>query len=148
MEIILLETLNKLGNAGDIVFVKDGFARNYLIPNKKAIIANKKNKNDLASKMEQINQNNRKKIDEANSIKSLLDRKKISLLMEANEEGNLYGNINHKMIIDEIQKSLSVSLSAESLVLGTIKKLGTYEITVRLYSNISASLQVNLEKKS
>ena len=148
MEIILLETLNKLGNAGEVVFVKDGFARNYLIPNKKAIIANKKNKNDLASKMEQINQNNQKKIDEANSIKLLLNGKKISLLMEANEEGNLYGNINHKMIIDEIQKSLSVSLSAENLILGPIKKLGAYEITIRLYSDISASLQVNLEKKS
>ncbi len=148
MEIILLETLNKLGNAGEVVFVKDGFARNYLIPNKKAIIANKKNKNDLASKMEQINQNNQKKIDEANSIKLLLDGKKISLLMEANEEGNLYGNINHKMIVDEIQKSLSVSLSAENLVIGPIKKLGAYEITIRLYSDISASLQVNLEKKS
>lgn len=148
MEIILLETLNKLGNAGEVVFVKDGFARNYLIPNKKAIIANKKNKNDLASKMQQINQNNQRKIDEANSIKLLLDGKKISLLMEANEEGNLYGNINHKMIVDEIQKSLSVSLSAENLVIGPIKKLGAYEITIRLYSDISASLQVNLEKKS
>ncbi len=148
MEIILLETLNKLGNAGEVVFVKDGFARNYLIPNKKAIIANKKNKNDLASKMEQINQNNQKKIDEANSIKLLLNGKKISLLMEANEEGNLYGNINHKMIIDEIQKSLSVSLSAENLILGPIKKLGVYEIIIRLYSDISASLQLNLEKKS
>ena len=65
MQIILLETLNKLGKAGDVVSVKDGFANNFLIPQKKAIIANKKNLSDLTSKMTQINENNLKKITEA-----------------------------------------------------------------------------------
>ena len=60
MQIILLETLNKLGKAGEVVSVKDGFAKNFLIPQKKAIIANKKNLNDLNSKMSQINENNMK----------------------------------------------------------------------------------------
>ena len=69
MQIILLETLNKLGNAGDTVSVKDGYAKNYLLPNKKAIVANKKNKDDLASKMEQINNNNQKK-----SLKQMIIR--------------------------------------------------------------------------
>ena len=54
MEIILLESLNKLGKAGEIVTVRDGFAKNYLLPNKKAIIAHKKNKEDLKTKMSQI----------------------------------------------------------------------------------------------
>ena len=72
MEIILLETLNKLGKAGEIVSVKDGFANNFLIPQKKAVIANKKNKDNLASKMEQISENNTKKILEANELKSKL----------------------------------------------------------------------------
>ena len=62
MQIILLETLNKLGKAGEVVSVKDGFAKNFLIPQKKAIIANKKNLSDLNSKMSQINENNLKKI--------------------------------------------------------------------------------------
>ena len=66
MQIILLETLNKLGKAGEIVSVKDGFAKNFLIPQKKAIIANKKNRDNLASKMIQIEENNERKIREAN----------------------------------------------------------------------------------
>ena len=61
MQIILLETLNKLGKAGEIVTVKDGFARNFLLPEKKAIIANKKNKANLETKMDQIKKNNEKK---------------------------------------------------------------------------------------
>ena len=69
MQIILLEGMNKLGNAGEIVNVKSGYARNFLIPQKKAIIANKKNKEDLQSKMNQINANNEKKINEAKSIR-------------------------------------------------------------------------------
>ena len=69
MDIILLESLNKLGKAGEIVTVKDGFAKNYLIPEKKAIIANKKNKADLENRITQINSNNDKKIIEANEIK-------------------------------------------------------------------------------
>ena len=62
MDIILLESLNKLGKAGEIVTVKDGFAKNYLIPEKKAIIANKKNKADLESRIAQINTKNDNKI--------------------------------------------------------------------------------------
>ena len=61
MDIILLESLNKLGKAGEIVTVKDGFAKNFLIPEKKAIIANKKNKADLENRISQINSNNEKK---------------------------------------------------------------------------------------
>ena len=76
MDIILLESLNKLGKAGEIVTVKDGFAKNFLIPKKKAIIANKKNKADLENRITQINSNNDKKIFEANEIKEKLDQKK------------------------------------------------------------------------
>ena len=61
MDIILLESLNKLGKAGEIVTVKDGFAKNFLIPQKKAIIANKKNKADLKDRITQINSNNDKR---------------------------------------------------------------------------------------
>ena len=88
MEIILLESLNKLGKAGAIVTVRDGFAKNYLLPNKKAIIANKKNKEDLKTKMSQIEQNNQEKQKEAEDLKSQIDGITISVEMEANEDGN------------------------------------------------------------
>ena len=147
MQIILLETLNRLGKAGETVNVKDGFAKNYLIPQKKAIFANKKNLEDLNSKMKQINENNEKKISEANEIKSSLEDKDIIIEMEANDEGNLYGNINQKLIIDEISNKFSIKLTTDNLVLGPIKSIGNHEISIRLYDDISTMLKLNIVKK-
>ncbi|MAN50014.1 MAG: 50S ribosomal protein L9 [Flavobacteriales bacterium] len=147
MQIILLETLNRLGKAGEIVNVKNGFAKNYLIPQKKAIFANKKNLEDLNSKMTQINENNEKKISEANEIKLSLEDKDIIIEMEANDEGNLYGNINQKLIIDEISNKFSIKLTTDNLVLGPIKSIGIHEISIRLYDDISTKLKLNIVKK-
>ncbi len=148
MQIILLETLNKLGKAGEIVSVKDGYARNHLIPQKKAIIANKKNKQDLKEKMSYITENNEKKIKEAEIIKSKIDNQELSILMEANEDGNLYGNINQKTLIEKIKSELSAELSADNLVFNQIKTIGSHQITVRLYDNIEASINIIINKKN
>ncbi len=148
MQIILLETLNKLGKAGEIVSVKDGYARNYLIPQKKAIIANKKNKADLSSKMSQINKNNEIKINEANSMKSILDNKNIIIQMEANEEGNLYGNITTKQIIEKVKHEFSINLDPRNIIIGNIKQLGQYTVTLRLYDEISATINLEIAKNN
>ena len=148
MQIILLETLNKLGKAGEVVTVKDGYARNHLIPQKKAIIANKKNKQDLKEKMSYITENNEKKIKEAEIIKSKIDNQELSILMEANEDGNLYGNINQKTLIEKIKSELSAELSADNLVFNQIKTIGSHQITVRLYDNIEASINIIINKKN
>ena len=102
MEIILLESLNRLGKAGEIITVKDGYAKNFLIPAKKAIIANKKNKTDLETRITQINSNNDKKIAEANELREKLDGKKILVEMEANDDGSLYGAVSPKSITESI----------------------------------------------
>lgn len=148
MQIILLETLNKLGKAGEVVSVKDGFANNYLIPQKKAIIANKKNMKELNSRMSQINVNNDKKIREANELKSKLDEKEIKIQMEANEDGNLYGNITLRQIIEKIKEDFSVELDPASINIKAIKELGDHTITLRLYDEVSATLKLQVAKKS
>ena len=148
MQIILLETLNKLGKAGEIVTVKDGFARNFLLPGKKAIIANKKNKANLETKMAQIKNNNEKKINEANQIKSSLNEKTITIEMEANDEGNLYGNVSQRLIVDEIKKQFSTDLTVDNVIIGPIKTLGSHELNVRLYDNISACIKLEILKKN
>ncbi len=147
MQIILLETLNKLGKAGDTVVVKDGYAKNFLIPRKKAIIANKKNKEDLRTRMDQINKNNEEKIKEGEALKSKLDNKKISIYVEANENGNLFGNLNSKIILDEIKSTFSISLNPDDILLGPIRDLGEHEITIRLYGNISAKILLTIDRK-
>ena len=147
MEIILLESLNKLGKAGDIVNVKDGFAKNFLIPLKKAIVANKKNKLDLEARMSDISKNNQIKIKEANNIKSQIDGKTIKMEMESNDDGNLYGAINQKSIVENIKKTLSIELSTDCIILSPIKTLGSYEIKLRLYEEVDALINLEIVKK-
>lgn len=146
MQIILLETLNKLGKAGEIVTVKDGFAKNFLIPRKKAVHANKKNRDDLSSKMSQIKENNDRKIKEANEIKSKLSGQELTIHMEANEEGNLYGNLSAKLICDQIKEKFLVDIDTGNVILGSIKELGSHTVLVRIYDDISVELKLDVVK--
>ena len=148
MDIILLESLNKLGKAGEIVTVKDGFAKNYLIPEKKAIIANKKNKADLENRITQINSNNDKKIVEANEIKEKLDQKKISIAMEVNDDGSLYGAVSQKSVSESIYSLLEIKISPDAVLLDPIKELGETEIQVILYEDIKVNLHLEITKKT
>ena len=148
MDIILLESLNKLGRAGEIVTVKDGFAKNYLIPEKKAIIANKKNKADLESRITQINANNDKKIAEANELKEKLDGKKISIEMEANDDGSLYGAVSQKSVSESIHTLLKIKISPDLVILDPIKELGETEMQICLYEDIKANLHLDIIKKT
>ena len=148
MDVILLESLNKLGKAGEIVTVKDGFAKNFLIPEKKAIIANKKNKADLENRITQISSNNDKKIVEANEIKEKLDQKKISIAMEANDDGSLYGAVSQKSVSESIYSLLEIKISPDAVVLEPIKEIGETEIQVILYEDIKANLHLEITKKT
>ncbi len=145
MQIILLETLNKLGKAGEVVNVKDGYANNFLIPQKKAIVANKKNRDQLNSRMSQIKLNNEKKINEANTIKNLIENGNIEIQMEANEEGDLYGSINQKLILEGLKNKYEVELNPDNIISSQIKKIGIHQVEIRLYDEIST--QINLEIK-
>ena len=148
MQIILLETLNKLGKAGDVVSVKDGFANNFLIPQKKAIIANKKNLGDLTSKMTQINENNLKKINEANALKDRLDGKEIIIQMEANEDGNLYGNLGPRQIHDKLISDFSIDIEPGNIITGNIDVIGNHDVTLRIYDDIVATLKLEITKNN
>ena len=148
MEIIILESFNKLGKAGDIVNVKDGFARNFLIPQKKAIVANKKNRSDLEKKMSEISKNNQTKVKEAQDVKSKIEGKTIKIEMESNEEGNLYGAVTQKSIVESIMGSMSIKLSTDSVILKPIKTLGTHEIKIHLYDEVYAYINLEIINKS
>ena len=148
MDIILLESLNKLGKAGEIVTVKDGFAKNFLIPKKKAIIANKKNKADLENRITQINSNNDMKIAEAIKLKEKLDGKKISMEMEANDDGSLYGAVSQKSVSESVFSLLEIKISPDAVILDPIKELSENEIQIILYEDIKANLHLEITKKT
>ena len=146
MQVILLESLNKLGKAGEVVAVKDGFAKNYLIPQNKAIVANKINLADLKNRISNINSNNDKRIAEAKSIKENLDGKTYEVRIEANDEGVLYGSINQQQIIQLISDTAN-DINADSVAVPQIKNIGEYLVTIRLYEDISATINLSVIKK-
>ena len=146
MQVILLESLNKLGKAGEVVAVKDGYAKNYLIPQNKAIVASKANLADLKNKISKINSDNDIRIAEAKNIKENLDGKTYEVQIEANDEGLLYGSINQQQIIQLISNETN-SVNADSIVVPQIKNIGEYSVTIRLYEEISATITLSVTKK-
>ena len=146
MQVILLESLNKLGKAGEVVAVKDGYAKNYLIPQNKAIVANKTNLADLKNRISKINSDNDIRIAEAKSIKESLDGKTYEVQIEANDEGVLYGSINQQQIIQLISNETN-NINADSIVVPQIKNIGEYSVTIRLYEEISATITLSVIKK-
>ena len=146
MQIILLESIDRVGKAGEIVAVKDGYANNYLIPRKLAIVANKNNKLELQSKLNVISKRNEQKIEEANALKLELDKISLTMRVEANDEGGLYGTITQKQISD-LLKAEGHSILNENIITGEIKALGEFEITIKIYEDVSSVLKVFIEKR-
>ena len=146
MHVILLESIDRVGKAGEIVTVKDGYANNYLLPRKQAIVANKKNKLELQSKLDVISERNEQKIEEANALKLELDKISLTMRVEANDEGGLYGTITQKQISD-LLKAEGHSILNENIITGEIKALGEFEITIKIYEDISSILKVFIEKR-
>ena len=146
MQIILLESIDRVGKAGEIVAVKDGYANNYLIPRKLAIVANKNNKLQLKSKLDVISKRNEQKIEEANALKLELDKISLTMRVEANDEGGLYGTITQKQISD-LLKAEGHSVLNENIITGEIKALGEFEIMIKIYEDISSIIKVVIEKR-
>ncbi|HFL8794928.1 MAG TPA: 50S ribosomal protein L9 [Candidatus Azosocius sp. HAIN] len=130
MKIILLAKINNLGNFGDTINVKSGYARNYLIPQKKAIIANEKNITYYEKEKNKILEKEKIKNDEMESKASQLQNIKLIIFSKASNEGNLYGSIKISEIIKKL-KELNINLNQKELKLkSNIKKIGKHKITL------------------
>ena len=146
MQIILLESIDRVGKAGEIVAVKDGYANNFLLPKKLAIVANKKNKSDLDSKLESITKKNDIKVTEASTLKGILDAISLTMRVEAHDEDSLYGAITQKQVSD-LLKAQGHNILNENIVTGEIKNIGEFDITIKIYEDISSTIKLSLEKK-
>ena len=146
MQIILLESLKKIGKAGEVVTVKDGYANNFLIPQKKAIVANKANKKSLDSRITEINKKNEVKVSEAIKKQQSMENITIELSMECNEEDKLYGSITKKQISDHLI-DLGHEVSPDMIVIDDIKSLGEFSSTVQIYEDIESKLKIIITKK-
>ena len=145
MQIILLEKIKKLGKIGDVVKVKPGFARNFLLPNKKAMSATKENLQIFEKQKAKIEEENSKSILEAEKIKKKIADVEIIILREASENGNLYGSVTKRDISTELKK-LGFVVNQSQIDLTKIKETGIHECSVSLHPEVKTELKLNIAK--
>ena len=144
MEVILLESFNRLGKIGDIVKVKDGFARNYLIPQKKALRANKENKVHFTKIKQDLIEKNNKIIEEAKKSLKIISGEEIIFIRNASDNGQLYGSVSPKDISNYFnQKKIDIKPSNINLH-SAIKKVGIYNINIKLHAEVTCDLKINV----
>ena len=144
MEVILLESLNKLGGIGDLVTVKDGYARNYLIPQKKALRANDENKEYFSKIKKDLVEKNQKIIEDAKLTVQKISKLEVVFIRNASDNGQLYGSVSPKDVSNYFtEKKISIRPSNVNFH-DAIKKIGIYEINIRLHPEVGCSLKINI----
>ena len=146
MEVILLERIEKLGQMGDVVNVKAGFARNYLLPQNKALRKTKQNLTRFESQRAQLEAENLTKKTEAEKIADKLKGMKITILRAAGETGQLYGSVTSRDIAETVTES-GVSINRNQVILNrALKVLGLEPIRISLHPEVSAEVIANIAR--
>ena len=138
--------IKKLGKIGDLVNVKDGFARNFLLPNKMALRENKKNLEYYEKIKDEMNQKEQLKLKDANELIENISRIKIIFHKEADEKNQLYGSISKKEIIDFLNDNNLKVKSDDLIIKEPIKSLGEHEIEINPYIEVSKVFKVKVNK--
>jgi len=147
MEIILLERIEKLGAIGDVVTVKDGYARNYLLPNKKALRSNNANKKVFEANRAKIEADNAARRDDAQKSASDVDGKQIVLIRQSSNSGQLYGSVSVRDIVEALHADGVKIVSKAMIVLERpIKTIGLFDVRVSLHPEVAVNIQVNVAR--
>ena len=146
MQVILLERVENLGGIGDEVKVRDGFARNFLLPQKKALRANEANRKAFEARRAEIEARNAESRATAEKSSKTIDGLSYVLIRQAGEAGQLYGSVSSRDIADEIVKS-GAAIDRSAVVLDKpIKTIGLYDVRVRLHAEVSINVKVNVAR--
>jgi large subunit ribosomal protein L9 len=148
MQVILLERVENLGGIGDEVKVRDGFARNFLLPQKKALRANEGNRKAFEARRAEIEARNAESRADAEKASASVNGQSFVLIRQAGEAGQLYGSVSSRDIADEIAKS-GAKIDRAAVVLDKpIKTIGMYDVRVRLHAEVSAHVKVNVARSA
>ena len=146
MEVILLERIARLGQMGDVVRVKDGFARNFLLPRGKALRANEANKKNFEGQRAQLEARNLELKSEAEKVAEKLDGQSFVVIRQAGETGQLYGSVSTRDIA-ETASAGGFSVSRNQIVLSTpIKTLGLHAVPIHLHPEVAAKVTINVAR--
>ncbi len=146
MEVILLERVEKLGAIGDVVKVKDGFARNYLLPRKKALRANEANRKVFEANRARIEEENAHRRSDAEKSAKGVDGKTVQLIRQASNTGQLYGSVSARDVVEALE-GVGAKVSKSQVVLDRpIKSIGMHEVKVALHPEVAVTVKVNVAR--
>jgi large subunit ribosomal protein L9 len=146
MEIILLERVEKLGAIGDVVKVKDGFARNYLLPRKKALRANESNRKLFEASRARIEEENATRRAEAEKASKGVDGKTVKLIRQASNTGQLYGSVSARDIAEALEGVGAKVAKSEVVLDRPIKTIGVHEVKIALHPEVQVLVKVNVAR--
>ncbi len=147
MELILLENILNLGNIGDKVKVKDGFGRNYLLKQGKALRFNKENLDFVNNKKNELNKKNLEIKNKFKDIAKLVNNKTFTFNKESKENGDLYGSIKPKEITNLIKEKINAEVSPSQIILkNELNKIGTFKVDINFHAEVKASISIKIDK--
>ena len=147
MEIILLENILNLGNIGDKVKVKNGYGRNYLLKQGKALRFNKSNEDFVNKKKDELNKRNSEIKNKFKDIAKLVNNKTFTFSKESKENGDLYGSIKPKEITNLISEKVKAEVSPSQIILkDELNKIGTFKVDINFHSEVKASISIKIDK--
>jgi large subunit ribosomal protein L9 len=146
MQVILLERVEKLGQMGDEVRVKDGFARNFLLPKKKALRATKANREYFQTQKTQLEARNLERKKEADAIAKKLDGKAFMLIRQAGDRGQLYGSVTPRDVADAIEKGGFTVDRHQVHISQAIKAIGLFTLPVVLHPEVKVNVTINVAR--
>jgi len=146
MDIILLERIDKLGTIGDVVTVKDGFARNYLLPRKKALRANEANRKVFEANRAKIEEDNANRRTDAEKASKGVDGKTVQLIRQASNTGQLYGSVSARDIVEALAAEGAHVTKSQVVLDRPIKAIGMHEVRVALHPEVSVTVKVNVAR--
>ncbi|WP_182085685.1 50S ribosomal protein L9 [Aureimonas sp. ME7] len=146
MEVILLERITRLGGLGDTVRVRDGYARNYLLPTGRALRANEANRAKFEAQKAQLVARNEERRTEAQGVADQLNGLRLVIVRSAGETGQLYGSVSARDIADILrEQGFQVNRNAVELNL-PIKAIGIHKVKIALHSEVDVSIEVNIAR--
>ena len=146
MQIILLERIEKLGSIGDVVNVKDGYARNFLLPNKKALRANDANRKVFEANRARIESDNAARRTDAEGHSKAVEGKQVILIRAASNAGQLYGSVSVRDIVDALNEAGAKVSKAMVVLERPIKTIGVFDVRVALHPEVAVGVTVNVAR--
>src|SRR5919106_2290573 len=146
MEVILLERVEKLGGIGDVVNVKNGFARNYLLPNKKALRANEANRKVFEANRARLEAENAERRSDAEKSSKSVDGKTVKLIRQASNTGQLYGSVSARDIVEALDAEGAKVTKSQVVLDRPIKAIGMHDVKVALHPEVAVTVHVNVAR--